>query len=56
MKITFAMPEILVLLSWLVYSDSAVLSVLFFMMGIFSRLAAYASETKSSETSSDASG
>tara|TARA_B100000700_G_scaffold273005_1_gene316994 strand:+ start:745 stop:915 length:171 start_codon:yes stop_codon:yes gene_type:complete len=46
MKITFGMPEILVILSIISYPQSAILSVLFFLMGIFGRLLAYGIENK----------
>ena len=49
MRITIGMPEILVVLSVVAYSQSAILSVLFFLMGIFGRLLAYGVENKRHE-------
>ena len=46
MNITLGMPEILVILSATIYSQSTILSVLFLLMGIFGRLIAYGTENK----------
>jgi hypothetical protein len=46
MNITFGMPEILVILSAAAYSQSIILSALFFLMGIFGRIITYGVEDK----------
>lgn len=41
MKITFGMPEILIILSVIIYSSHSYLSIIIFLLGIISRFIAY---------------